>query len=254
MTSIERELFLNCSALKTVTIGNGVTSIGDQAFGGCGELTNIVLPDSIINIGYDAFMTTGYYLDKQNWENGALYLGKCLIGAEMDLIGTYSIKDGTICIAAGAFQGRDDLKGVTIPNSVTSIGHEAFRNCSGLTSVTIPISVTSIGSSAFSYCYNLTSVVIPNNVVNIGVNAFFSCDNLTNVFYKGTAEDWSSIIIGESALSSVFDLYYFTESELSLFAGNPEYGYMFDFVTNGDGSSISVKETDIITNYTTNHS
>ena len=44
------------------------------------------------------------------------------------------------------------------------------------------------------------------------------------------------------------------EKIISLFAGNPEYGYMFDFVTNGDGSSISAKETDIITNFPTNHS
>ena len=47
---------------------------------------------------------------------------------------------------------------------------------------------------------------------------------------------------------------YFTESDLSLFRGNPEYGYMFNFVTNGDGSSISVNETDIITNFSTNYS
>ena len=184
VTSIESELFLNCSALKTVTIGNGVTSIGDKAFGGCGELTNIVLPDSIINIGYGAFMTTGYYLDKQNWENGALYLGKCLIKAEMELIGTYSIKDGTICIAAGAFQNCDDLKGVTIPNSVTNIGNHAFFVCSGLTSITIPDSVTSIGANAFSGCSGLTHVTIGEGVLRIAQCAFDGCTNLSQVEFK----------------------------------------------------------------------
>ena len=47
---------------------------------------------------------------------------------------------------------------------------------------------------------------------------------------------------------------YFTEDDLSLFRGNPEYGYMFRFITDGDGSGISVDETDIITNSPTNHS
>lgn len=47
---------------------------------------------------------------------------------------------------------------------------------------------------------------------------------------------------------------YFTESDLSLFRSNPEYGYMFDFVTNGDGTGISVDEQDIITDFPTNHS
>ena len=68
-----------------------------------------------------------------------------------------------------------------------------------------------------------------------------------------TAECWTYQGKGEKLYYTVV-VGYFTESELSLFAGNPEYGYMFDFVTNGDGSSISVKETDIITNYPTNHS
>ena len=47
---------------------------------------------------------------------------------------------------------------------------------------------------------------------------------------------------------------YFTESDLSLFSNNPEYGYMFKFATNGDGSGISVEEKDIITDFSTNYS
>lgn len=47
---------------------------------------------------------------------------------------------------------------------------------------------------------------------------------------------------------------YFTEDDLSLFRGNPEYGYMFKFVTNGDGSGVSVDKTDLITNHSTNYS
>ena len=68
-----------------------------------------------------------------------------------------------------------------------------------------------------------------------------------------TAECWTYREKGEKLYYTVV-VGCFTESELSLFTGNPEYGYMFDFVTNGDGSSISVKETDIITNFPTNYS
>ena len=51
-----------------------------------------------------------------------------------------------------------EVKSITIPDSVTSIGDSAFENCSGLTSITISDSVTSIGSYAFSWCSNLASV------------------------------------------------------------------------------------------------
>ena len=55
--------------------------------------------------------------------------------------------------------------------------------------------------------------------------------------YKGEGEkDYSTAVVG-----------YFTESDLVHFKTNPEYGYMFRFVINGDGSGITVDENDLIT-------
>ena len=51
---------------------------------------------------------------------------------------------------AGCLYEPDSSGHVTIPNSVTGIGHFAFSGCSSLTSVDIPNSVTSIGEWAFS--------------------------------------------------------------------------------------------------------
>lgn len=68
-----------------------------------------------------------------------------------------------------------------------------------------------------------------------------------------TAECWTYQGKGEKRYYTVV-VGYFTESDLSLFRSNPEYGYMFYFATNGDNSGISVDETDIITNFPTNYS
>ena len=68
-----------------------------------------------------------------------------------------------------------------------------------------------------------------------------------------SAECWTYQGKGEKRYYTVV-VGYFTESQLSLFRSNPEYGYMFYFATNGDHSGISVDETDIITNFPTNHS
>ena len=62
-------------------------------------------------------------------------------------------------IGARAFDSKDRLTSVAIPDSVTSISANAFYGCTGITSLTIPESVTSIGTSAF-YGWNNTQEII----------------------------------------------------------------------------------------------
>ena len=47
--------FYEKTALKSVTIGNSVTKIGEYAFGGCGDLTNVTIGNGVTSIGYNAF-------------------------------------------------------------------------------------------------------------------------------------------------------------------------------------------------------
>jgi hypothetical protein len=79
------------------------------------------------------------------------------------------------------FGGCKTLAGITIPNSVTSIGSSAFQRCTGLTSVTISKGVTNIGYMVFAYCTNLASITIPNSVTEIGGFAFAGCENLKSI-------------------------------------------------------------------------
>ena len=58
-------------------------------------------------------------------------------------------------IGGMVFEGQKEIKSVTIPDGVISIGEGAFAY-TGLTSVTIGNSVTSIGSRAFKGCTGLT--------------------------------------------------------------------------------------------------
>ena len=47
--------FYDCSALTSVTIPKGVTSIGKWVFGYCKALTSITIPEGVTSIGQDAF-------------------------------------------------------------------------------------------------------------------------------------------------------------------------------------------------------
>lgn len=100
--------------------------------------------------------------------------GKRLLKADSENLGdTYKIKDGTIAICDKAFAWQGFLRGVYIPNSVTSIGDSAFQECWSLSELRIPDGVASIGDHAFFCCHSLSEVYLPDSVTNIGVEAFW---------------------------------------------------------------------------------
>lgn len=108
--------------IKSVTINNGVTSIGDYAFSRCYSLTHVTIADSVVKIGC-----------------GAFYNCRRVRGI--------TIPDNLTEIGAEAFVGCP-LYGIVIPDSVTSIGDWAFRDCE-LTDVIMGNGVTSIGCDVF---------------------------------------------------------------------------------------------------------
>jgi TolB-like protein len=110
-----------------------------------------------------------------------------------------TIPDSVTSIGERAF-ARNKLTGVTIPDSVTSIGAEVFAD-NKLTSVTIPASVTSIGAKAFAD-NELTSVTIPASVVSIGADAF-SGNRLTSVTIPASVTSIGERAFAKNELTSI---------------------------------------------------
>ena len=183
-----------CSEIKSVVIGDGVTSIGDYAFYDCGALTSVTIPDTVTVIGDGAFRGCSR-LSGMTIPDSVTSIGKSAFRDCCKLTGL-TIPDNVTSIGDHAFNGCNGLTSVTLPTSVTRISAGMFYNCWALSNVTIPNGVTSIGDSAFGKCTDLSSVTIPDSVTTIGRDAFYYC-SLTDVYYDGTAEDWAKIFIGD---------------------------------------------------------
>ena len=74
-------------------------------------------------------------------------------------------------IDESAFNSCKQLRNISMPERITSIGTYAFRYCEKLETVILPTGITSIGSYAFDDS-GLTCIEIPNRVSCIGNYAF----------------------------------------------------------------------------------
>ena len=84
-------------------------------------------------------------------------------------------------ILEGAFQTKDKITSIDIPNSVTSIGEYAFLGCTGLTTIKLPDALAEISTGTFSLCTGLTSVALPSALSAIGSEAFYNCTGLISL-------------------------------------------------------------------------
>ena len=107
-------------------------------------------------------------------------------GSATDLKIPESLNDYPItAIGDGAFQRKQTLEKVVIPEGVESIGAKVFSSCDGIKELVLPSSLKSIGTRAFSNCKGLRSVVLPAGLETLGENPFALCDNLTDVSFAG---------------------------------------------------------------------
>ena len=121
------------------------------------------------------------------------------------IYGSGAMDDYSSSSSAPWYSYRSKIKGVNLPNELTSIGNYAFNDCSNLASITFNENLESIGSYSFYKCKALKSIYLPNSITSIGDKAFASSLATTitiekntppsigkNVFPSGTMIDNSS--------------------------------------------------------------
>ena len=192
---IARDAFDECRELKSLTIQEGVESIGNYAFGGC-ALEAIAIPSSLVDLDSGAFSQNPIREFSVAASNPRYVLsedGKLLL----DKIDERLVH----CIAnPGA---------VVIPEGIVTIGHGAFE-IAAWTSIFFPrtlkclesgsldgdkasateldlkgTSLHRVGPAAFFFSPKLRKIVFPETLKEMGEFAFAGCYALNEVFFNG---------------------------------------------------------------------
>lgn len=77
-----------------------------------------------------------------------------------------------------AFEADGNVKTISLPESVTSIGEGAFLSCSALEQINLPTGLTEIGEGAFAGCASISEITVPAAVKRIHEGAFAGCTSL----------------------------------------------------------------------------
>lgn len=191
--SIGWDAFARCRALKRVKLPDGLKSLSQSVFYD-GGLEEIYIPQSVEFISPSAFSSCCNLKKVEIAPNNMHYYShdNCIYDATDNqiLVGRNDGRvpnDGSLkFIGDNSFECNPFVKEFNVPYGVTSIGIGAFRNCENLRCVTLPTTLESIGRCAFEGT-GLESITVPSKVKIIEENSF-ACSKLQRVILKRGVE------------------------------------------------------------------
>ncbi len=179
--------------LSSVSIGEGVRTIGAHAFDGCSHLLEVNMGDAVTSIGDYAFNDCF----KESFQ-GVREVEYTLTGIIKNKEGLnacpiiWEIKDYTpqplslpeilMSLGEGAFNGCDELPAINFPSSLETIPEMAFNGCKKLTKIELLEGLKNIGNGAFTGCQGVKEISIPASLEN-GSRVFVECDSVVDVYY-----------------------------------------------------------------------
>ena len=200
VTAIADQAFYGCGNITSLTVPEGVRTIGAKAFFNCSGMTSISLPTSVKSIGELSFegcaklqsitvpAGSGYFCT----EDGVLF------NSEKNLLirypqgktaASYTVPGSVTVIDKNAFASCLSLTKITLPTGLRQIRDNAFNGDSGLTSLKIPSAVTSIGSGAFRSASGVRTLVMEAKTPSIASGAFTGT-GILRILYAGSTTQW----------------------------------------------------------------
>lgn len=160
------------------------TTIGASAFAGCQNLTKLTLGEGVTGLGDSALKDTRLeeITIPSTFKTGTAKNSPFTSG-ENSTLKKVTFADGIQVIPQYFLSNITTLTKIEIPASVQKIGDHAFADCSNLTAVTFKEQATSklttIDTSAFEGCSLMTLFKLPEGVTTINASAFKDCKKIS---------------------------------------------------------------------------
>ncbi|KAL7718663.1 Leucine rich repeat containing protein BspA family protein [Entamoeba marina] len=100
------------------------------------------------------------------------------------------------CFGNKNWNGSSNIKEITIPYTIKSIGDGCFCFCNSLTTINLLTNLTSLGDCCFYYCSQLRSITIPSTLTSLGNYCFSECSSITSINLSSTLK-----LLGDSCFS-----------------------------------------------------
>lgn len=231
-TTIGASAFAGCQNLTKLTLGEGVTGLGDSALKDT-RLEEITIPstfetgtakNSPFTSGENSTLKKVTFADgikviPQYFLNTITTLTEIEIPASVQKIGDHAFADCSnlktvtfkeqdasklTTIDTSAFEGCSLMKLSKLPEGVTTINASAFKDCKKISLTDLPTGLITIGNAAFENCTMLRIGKLPA-ITALGMAAFKNCVNLPrlSVDTSNLAEINATAFEGCTGLSSV---------------------------------------------------
>lgn len=183
-----------CTALKHISLPDGLQTIEGMAFYGCSALEELAMPNTVVSAGVSAFNQCSS-LASVNFSSSLVSIGDLCFGgcSSLQEVNLPNSMHDTVTAAEG------DVPEQTVP----AIGVAAFYLCTALRSVKIGSGITQITNGAFGGCTALQEVYLPAGLKSVkgvyegdGVvymHAFALDSAIQKVYFGGTREQWEEV-------------------------------------------------------------
>lgn len=201
LESIGNSSFRSCTSLESIVIPNRVTTIGKNTFRSCSKLKSVTMPYYLQTVATDAFrdcsqLQAVYISNLGGWCNVdfADYRANPLTFAHHLYLNGNELTD--LVIPSNYYNGSGyDYNGQWSGSwyyNMTTVKPLVFYGCNNIKTVTIPSNITSIGNNAFSGCASLAAVKVEAAPFELTANAFPTKANVSLYAPSGYANQFRS--------------------------------------------------------------